>query len=294
MGFLNKARRRAAHLHRDTPTNEAGTVATRERLEPQLDPTKGASEPTDPEIRRMAQAFEALYSPPKSPTDRHSMGRTDNDNFFAEMTQESNLAAAPGDAAVLKREPRDSDRKTSAVRHDVAPAAEPAGTGAKKTTIEMVFEMRRAAEEKTARTATPPPRAMQQVAPAPEAHSAPQLEAVPEHHAIPRAEAVVQSPPEPQSVAVAPVTPHGSKEQETEAHARWASERQQVVHSTEWSSRHRRIHLRMLAGAALVLVVGTGLGYMAGKGDEPMATRAAVESSGNGVKLRLDRDLRQQ
>jgi len=49
----------------------------------------------------------------------------------------------------------------------------------------------------------------------------------------------------------------------------------------------------MLAGAALALIVGTGVGYVVGKG-EPGGSRATVEWSDRGMKLQLDRDLRQQ
>jgi len=51
--------------------------------------------------------------------------------------------------------------------------------------------------------------------------------------------------------------------------------------------------LRTLIGAAIVLVVGTAIGYMAGKGMEPSAA-GTIESSGGGLKLRLDSNLQQR
>jgi hypothetical protein len=55
----------------------------------------------------------------------------------------------------------------------------------------------------------------------------------------------------------------------------------------------RTSNAKTLAAAAIVLLIGTSIGYIASKSAEPTGART-IESSGDGVKLRLDSDLRQR
>ena len=285
MGFLDNAKRRVTGIRGDALTPEGRHAPARERLEPRLD-EENARLPgaVDPEISRMAQAFEALYSPPESPGDRHSLGRTDNDNFFADLPYASDVAAAPGGAASPRRESPASERGTSGWRRDFTAPAEPPGANPKKTTIEMVFDMRRAVDE-NARTA-----AMQSQAAQP-AHAA-QPHPWSDLEPVRQADSGVRFPVETRDAATA-ASPSLDQNEPDVATSGWSGRPQESLgESAQWSARQRRIHMRMLAGAALALIVGAGVGYMAGKGD-PTVSRGAVESSESGMKLRLDRDLRQ-
>jgi len=204
------------------------------------------------------------------------------------MPHESNVAAAPGDAALLRRETPDSQTRTPTSRRDLPSPAEPFTASQKKTTIEMVFDMRRAAEDKArtalmqSRSAPPPPASREARSLEPE---------VSERERPASGEGRVQLPLDTRSVVSGASASHDGEASPFEGSA-WSPRAQEPRdRSTEWSSRQRRVHARMLAGAALALVIGTGVGYMAGKG-ESATSRAAVESTDSGMKLRLDRDLR--
>jgi hypothetical protein len=285
MGFLDNAKRRVGG-RAEALTPDDRHTAPAERLEPKLDQGEARlTGPADPEISRMAQAFEALYSPPQAPADRQSPGWTDNHNFFADMPHEATVAAAPGEAAFLRRESPDPERTTPASRRDSAAPPESSSASPKKTTIEMVFDMRRAMDENAG---TPPMQSRSaQQSHAAEPHPAAARESVRQAHSS------VHLPIETQSVAAAASALVDRKEPDVPSSG-WSPRAREPLHEpAEWSARQRRIHVRMLAGAALALIVGTGVGYVVGKG-EPAGSRASVEWSDRGMKLQLDRDLRQQ
>jgi hypothetical protein len=50
--------------------------------------------------------------------------------------------------------------------------------------------------------------------------------------------------------------------------------------------------MKTLAGAGIALVVGTVIGYIAGQGFEASPSRAEIEATDNGMRLRLDPELR--
>jgi hypothetical protein len=65
----------------------------------------------------------------------------------------------------------------------------------------------------------------------------------------------------------------------------------QRVREPRWSGRSSSA--KKLAAAVIVLLIGTSIGYMAGKGFEPIGV-GTIQSLGDGLKLRLDSDLRQR
>jgi hypothetical protein len=149
MGFLDHAKRRAQAFGLKRHASDIPSSASDEKLEPQLNPHDPAlEEASDPEARRMAQTFEALYSPPAGPTE-DSATWTENDNVFADAPHGLNLADAGGGAAFLKHDPgADSKPHTSAAWPDDAVSAQN-----RKTTIEMADERRRGGSNATLRAA---------------------------------------------------------------------------------------------------------------------------------------------
>jgi len=175
------------------------------------------------------------------------------------MAHDVDSPAAAADAALLKLKSADTHRKGGDSPRQSGSAEGSPEPPDRKTSIEVAFDMSRATEGRSKTRVSPPPRP------------------------------VVQAAAEPQSAAV------------TSAVGRWEQNQSQElpVHATaqpsqprprEWSSRYRRVHVAALAGAALALLIGAGLGYVAGKGD-PAVARASVESLHGGMKLRLDPDL---
>lgn len=59
------------------------------------------------------------------------------------------------------------------------------------------------------------------------------------------------------------------------------------------ASSARSSNAKTLAAAAIVLLIGTSIGYIASKSADPTGA-GTIESSGDGLKLRLDSDLRQR
>ncbi len=242
----------------------------------------------------MARLFAVLYSRRRGPTES-SAGCREKDKVFAEMGH--NLDSAPETHDPLLRSSTadlpiaPSDPQTNAAS---APAAAP--RQAAKTSIEMAVERRRDAQP------TPPSNVLRSgrrpaSRPAPQStgETDAELDSQPAARAAEVAEPVeehrdrVAGAPARDPAAIAEpcgrLVESGTDES--------GSEVVQAPTPVRVSSSTRRpLRPRILAAFVVVLIVGTTIGYMSGKGVEPAAPAARIQTSDSGLKLRLDRDLR--
>jgi hypothetical protein len=239
------------------------------------------------EPMRMAHRFDGLYSRERGPRD--SAGWTEKDDC-AEMGQNLDFASATNCVAAFDPDEGGLAPTASEPQRERARAQPPSAR--QKTNIEMAIERRQQLEaigrsgftgsnksEPTPRTAAADSAADQTpVSFAPEAEPRRREEA-----------AGVES-----GLACGPADAPAAGSRFVDNSAPEADANRSQLHpvrGSRWSDRSSSA--KKLAAAVIVLLIGTSIGYMAGKGFEPIGVRT-IGSSGNGLKLRLDSDLRQR
>jgi hypothetical protein len=284
MGLFS--RRRATAFSRKRRDSDKPISAADERLEPRLNPHgPAAGERVDPDVSRMAQTFEALYSPSRGPTD-DSAGWNENDNVFADMGHNLDFARAAGRAAFVEDDLSAPSRpEISAVRTDDAISPQKG-----KTTIEMAAERRLQTAATPRSTVAPSVSPRTDRTPFESASETPNARSEPWFGEWPGVQTAAATP----TVPVPEVT--ASANSSAPDHANASGEDSSSAPAAvvpDWSSTQQRLSVRVLAGAAIALAFGTALGYMAGRGMEPTSA-GSIPSFDSGLKLRLDSSLPQR
>jgi len=245
----------------NTPTDPIPEFKLRtgrdERREPVSSRARGPSQAPDAETLEVVQKFEALYA--------ELAAATPPTRPLAEDLTAGDLQFAFPDGDLRQREPAasgvpahegDAGRRADAAAQ---PAAAPAiaGPAEKNQALEIdeAFSILRAAESQ-GRAA--------------------------ERHAVDEA------------VASAPVTERGSLRplRWPDDHRRAPTARGAAPAGADWSGRARDLWPRVVGAAVIALIVGTGVGYIAGKGTPPGGTQAKIPvTPQGGAQLQFDYEL---
>ena len=206
------------------------------------------------------------------------------DNFLAEMGNDRDLASAMDDAALFNCDVTGFTVARSEPNRDRVHAE--TALPRQKTNIEMAIERRQQLQATqpaglTGSNQRQPPRAAAGVTPTGDqiGSAFPEI-ACPELDALRQEAGYINSGPDTPALASPIVDDTGFR----------ADAAQPVVEPAPGA---RSSNAKTLAAAAIVLLIGTSIGYIASKSAEPTGA-GTIESSGDGLKLRLDRDLRQR
>jgi len=235
----------------------------------------------------MADGFEGQYSRERCPWE--SAGWTEKDNF-AQMGENLDFASAANCAAAFN--PDEGGLEPTASEPECAQARAQPPSPRHKTNIEMAIERREQLEaigrsgftssnksEPTRRRSLAGSAADQAPVPV-----SPEGEPRRGEEAADVESGLACDPPDAPALGSRFVDDSAS---DVNAHR----SKLQRVRESLWSGRSPGA--KKLVAAVIVLLIGTSIGYMAGKGFEPIGA-GTIHSSGDGLQLRLDSDLRQR